>query len=439
MCSLCYPAAQGHLGFVLRLFYTILLYLLAPVVLLRLAWRGIRSPAYLRRWKERFGFIEPALGERVIWLHAVSVGEVQAAEPLIRRLLEDYSDYSLLITTVTPTGSARVLELFGDEVAHVYAPYDLPGTVTRFLDRVQPHLAIVMETELWPNLFHACSHAGVPLLLVNARLSEKSLRRYRRVAGLVRQTLQQVTMIAAQTDADAERFRRLGAHADRVIVSGNLKFDQGLPADIRVRATAMRNDWGVDRPVWIAASTHEGEDELLLDVQRRLRKSLENPLLVIVPRHPERFERVADACRKHGLVTVLRSERRSCSDRVQVFVGDSMGELMLFYAAGDVAFVGGSLVPHGGHNMLEPAAMGLPVVSGPHVFNFALIAELLTAAGACEIVHGPAELAKVVGRWLQDPGARRVAGERGLQVVEQNRGALQKVMAMVGEQLGSTG
>ena len=415
----------------MRAFYTILLYLLAPVVLLRLAWRGIRSPAYLRRWKERFGFIEPALGERVVWLHAVSVGEVQAAEPLIRSLLEDYSDYSLLITTVTPTGSARVQELFGDEVAHVYAPYDLPDTVARFIDRVQPRLAIVMETELWPNLFHTCSHAGIPLLLVNARLSEKSLGGYRRVAGLVRQTLLQVTMVAAQTDADADRFIMLGADRDRVQVIGNLKFDQSAPVDIVERAAAIRQDWGAGRPVWIAASTHEGEDELLLDAQRQLRKSVDNPLLVIVPRHPERFERVADACRKRGLETVLRSERLPCTDNVQVFVGDSMGELMLFYAAGDVAFVGGSLVPHGGHNMLEPAAMGLPVVTGPHVFNFTLICKLLTAAGACETVHSPAELAKVVGNWLLDPGARQVAGERGLQVVEQNRGALQSVMGII--------
>ena len=419
----------------MRIIYTLLLYLLAPLVLLRLAWRGLRAPDYWRRWPERFGFIEPPLGARVIWIHAVSVGEVQAAEPLVRALLEKYPAHSLLVTTVTPTGSARVMALFGDEVAHVYAPYDLPGAVKRFFLRVRPQLAIVMETELWPNLFHACRDRQVPLLLVNARLSEKSMTGYLRVKRLVARTLGNITDIAAQGEADAQRFERLGAQQDRITVSGNLKFEQRIPPNLLERAEVLRRDWGTGRPVWVAASTHEGEDELLLDVFTRLRERFADCLLVLVPRHPERFESVAELCRQRGLNIVLRSEMRPCDADTRVFVGDSMGELPLFLAAADVAFVGGSLVPHGGHNLLEPAGLGIPVVTGPHVFNFTEICELLLQAGACEKVGNTEELAVTLGRWLGDANERHRVGEQGRAVVEKNRGALQTVLAMVDRHL----
>jgi 3-deoxy-D-manno-octulosonic-acid transferase len=415
--------------------YTLLLYLLVPLVLLRLAWRGLRAPDYWRRWPERFGFIEPPLGARVIWIHAVSVGEVQAAEPLVRALLENYPAYSLLVTTVTPTGSARVTALFGDEVAHVYAPYDLPGAVKRFFLRVRPQLAIVMETELWPNLFHTCRDRQVPLLLVNARLSEKSMTGYLRVKRLVARTLGNITDIAAQGEADAQRFERLGAQQDRIAVSGNLKFEQRIPPNLLERAEVLRRDWGTGRPVWVAASTHEGEDELLLDVFSELRERFADCLLVLVPRHPERFESVAELCRQRGLNIVLRSEMRPCDADTRVFVGDSMGELPLFLAAADVAFVGGSLVPHGGHNLLEPAGLGIPVVTGPHVFNFTEICELLLQAGACEKVGNTEELAVTLGRWLGDANERHRVGEQGRAVVEKNRGALQTVLAMVDRHL----
>jgi 3-deoxy-D-manno-octulosonic-acid transferase len=419
----------------MRILYTLLLYLLVPLVLLRLAWRGLRAPAYWRRWPERFGFIEPPPGERVIWIHAVSVGEVQAAVPLVRALLEKYPAYSLLLTTVTPTGSARVTALFGEEVAHVYAPYDLPGVVQRFFQRARPQLAIVMETELWPNLFHACRTRQVPLLLVNARLSARSVAGYRRVKPLVAQTLENVTEIAAQGEADAARFVQLGAPPERITVSGNLKFEQRIPPGLLERAAVLRRDWGTDRPVWVAASTHEGEDEQLLEVFKKLRESFAKCLLVLVPRHPERFAAVAELCRQHGLNIVLRSERRPCESDTQVFVGDSMGELPLFLAAADVAFVGGSLVPHGGHNLLEPAALGVPVASGPHMFNFTEICELMLQAGACEVVGNGDELAATLGRWLADENERHRVGERGRQVVEKNRGALQTVLTMIDRHL----
>ena len=406
-----------------------------PVVILRLAWRGIRAPEYWRRWPERFGTIAPALGERVIWIHAVSVGEVMAAEPLVQVLFKQRPDHSILITTVTPTGSARVTALFGNDVAHVYAPYDLPVVVSRFLGRVRPQLAIVMETELWPNLFHACQQRSVPLLLVNARLSEKSVRGYRRVRSLAAQTLSAVTEIAAQSEQDASRFKSLGAAASRITVTGNMKFEQRTPPGLLEQAEMLRQDWGVDRAVWVAGSTHEGEDELLLDVFRQLRKQFGNCLLVLVPRHPERFERVAELCRQRGYNTVLRSEQTPCKPETDVFIGDSMGELALFYAASDVAFTGGSLVFHGGHNLLEPAALGVPVVTGSHVYNFVEICELLLQAGACEKVENTGELLNILSRWLGDADERHRVGQRGRTVVEKNRGALQSVMTMIDRHL----
>lgn len=419
----------------LRKLYTLLLYLLTPFVIARLAWRGIRAPAYWRRWPERFGTIEPAPGERVIWIHAVSVGEVLAAEPLVQALLEQHPQHSLLLTTVTPTGSARVTALFGNTVAHVYAPYDLPAAVSKFLNRVRPQLAIVMETELWPNLFHACQQRSIPLLLVNARLSERSVAGYQRVHGLASQTLSAVTELAAQSELDAGRFRSLGADERRIRVTGNMKFEQRIPPGLLERAAVLRRDWGVGRTVWVAGSTHEGEDELLLDVFRQLRQQFRDCLLVLVPRHPERFESVAALCRHRGYHTVLRSEGVACTPDTEVFIGDSMGELPLFYAAADVAFVGGSLVPHGGHNLLEPAALGVPVVTGPNVFNFVEICELLLQAGACEKVENTAGLLHTVSLWLADANERHRVGQRGREVVERNRGALQSVLAMIDRHL----
>ena len=415
----------------MRSLYTAFLYLLAPLVVLRLAWRGLRAPGYWRRWPERFGDISPAVGEQVIWIHAVSVGEVQAVAPVVRALLERHQQYSLLVTTVTPTGSAQVAELFGDHVAHVYAPYDLPGAVARFLERVRPQLAIVMETELWPNLFHACSHAGIPLLLVNARLSDRSMSGYVRFGKLIGSTLAATTEIMAQGSQDARRFEALGTDSRKITVSGNLKFEQQLSPDLPVQAAALSREWGVGRLVWVAGSTHEGEDELVLDVFRRVRKQLPDCLLVLVPRHPERFDVVAELARHRGYNTVLRSDHVACTPDTSVFVGDSIGELMLFYAAADVAFVGGSLVHTGGHNLLEPAAVGTPVITGPYVSNFTDICDLLVAAGACRVVESTAELEVAVLQWLQDADARSLAGRQGCDVVAVNRGALETVMTTV--------
>lgn len=419
----------------MRSLYSLVLYLLTPLVLLRLAWRGLRAPAYWQRWGERFGFVPVTEGAAPIWVHAVSVGEVQAAVPLLRALLKRYPDVPLLVTTTTPTGSEQVLNLFETRVQHVYMPYDLPDVVQRFLTRTHPRLALIMETEIWPNLYHACAKRGIPVLLVNARLSARSATGYQRVQRLTAATLSCLRGIAAQGHTDAEHLIRLGAPPDRVKVTGSIKFDMKIPASLTERAAVLRRDWGLQRPIWIAASLHEGEDEMILDAHRSVRARFPTALLVLVPRHPERFARVAALCREQGWNTVLRSEQKPTSADTAVFVGDSMGELLLFFAATDVAFIGGSLVPHGGHNPLEASAQRIPVLFGPHMFNFALIAQLLLEAGAAREVGDSGQLADSVAHWLADPAVRNTAGERGAAVVEANKGAREAVLAMVEEAL----
>lgn len=419
----------------MRSLYSLILYLLTPLVLLRLAWRGLRAPAYWQRWSERFGFVPATEGDAPIWVHAVSVGEVQAAVPLLRALLKRYPDVPLLVTTTTPTGSEQVLNLFETRVQHVYMPYDLPDVVQRFLTRTRPRLALIMETEIWPNLYHACAKRGIPVLLVNARLSERSAAGYQRVHRLTAATLSCLRGIAAQGRTDADHLINLGAPPERVKVTGSIKFDMRIPASLTERAAVLRRDWGLQRPIWIAASSHEGEDEMILDAHRSVRARFPTALLVLVPRHPERFARVAALCREQGWNTVLRSEQVPTSADTAVFVGDSMGELLLFFAATDVAFIGGSLVPHGGHNPLEAAAQRIPVLFGPHMFNFALIAQLLLEAGAAREVGDSGQLADSVVHWLADPEVRNTAGERGAAVVEANKGAREAVLAMVDEAL----
>jgi 3-deoxy-D-manno-octulosonic-acid transferase len=420
-----------------RILYTLIIYLLTPFALLRLVWRGLRARGYWQRWGERFGFVPVHEGPAPIWVHAVSVGEVQAAAPLLHVLLKRYPELPVLVTTTTPTGSTQLRSLFESRVSHVYMPYDLPGAVARFLDRARPRLALVMETEIWPNLYHACARRGVPVLLVNARLSARSADGYRRAGALTAATLSCLRGIAAQSRADADRLIGLGAAPERVHVTGSIKFDMKVPASLTEQAAVLRRDWGVHRPVWIAASTHEGEDELVLEAHRRIRMRFPNALLVLVPRHPERFTRAAALCREQGWETVLRSEQAPTPADAAVFVGDSMGELLLFFGAADVAFIGGSLIPHGGHNPLEASAQRVPVLFGPHMFNFEQIAQLLLEAGAAREVGDSGQLADSVMQWLADPAARDAVGERGAAVVEANRGARDAVLAMVGEALPS--
>lgn len=414
----------------LRGLYNVLLYLLLPLVLLRLYWRGRNEAGHRQRWAERLGYI-PALPQAgCLWIHAVSVGEVRAALPLIRALRVRYPETPLLVTTTTLTGSRQVLDALNGQVHHVYAPYDLPGAVRRFLQHVQPRLTILMETELWPNLLRGCALSGVPVLLANARLSERSARGYRRVQPLTAAMLRDVTLIAAQSEADTGRFRALGA--PRVRTVGNLKYDLEVPDSLLEQGRALRRDlFGDRRPVWIAASTHVGEEEQILQAFIAVTARWPDLLLLLVPRHPERFAAVAGLCEQQGLSLVRRSERRACRPETAVFLGDSMGELLLFYAAADLAFVGGSLVPTGGHNVLEPALLGLPVLFGPHMFNFTEAAERLLAAQAAWQINSVEELEEAIRSQLAAPNGGRDFGERGKMVVEQHRGGLQTLLGCV--------
>lgn len=424
----------------MRVIYTSFFYMLLPFVLLRLLWRSVASPAYARRWAERFGFF-PALTthKKVVWLHTVSVGEFLAALPLIRRLQAD-ERLQLVITTTTPTGSERVRATLGDSIFHVYAPYDLPDVLARFLKRVKPSLYLVMETELWPNTLAVCAQRNIPTLLINGRLSEKSARGYARFGALTKPMLQNLSRAAIQNPTDAARFVVLGLPNAHVIVTGNIKFDLSLSDDLRVQAATLKTQLSNNgqRLVLIAASTHQGEDEIILDAFAQVRASsfaaARTAVLVLVPRHPERFERVGQLCVSRGFSTVRRSEH-SWNDANDILLGNTMGELMLMFGASDIAFVGGSLVPNGGHNFIEPAAWGLPLVSGEHLFNFAEVARLLTDAGALTTVNSDRALADEFIRLLGDESLRMQSGTAALQVAVDNRGALDKTLLVIAEYL----
>lgn len=419
-----------------RFVYTVLHLLAMPLILVRLVWRARLNRDYLDCLHQRFGFGAPDLRARApIWIHAVSVGEAQAAVPVARALAERYPQHPLLFTTTTPTGRDRVRQTLGGTVAHRYVPYDLPWLVGRFLDRVRPRAVIVMETELWPNLFAACAARRIPLVLANVRLSERSARGYRHVGALSAGMLACVNAIAAQSEADAARMLALGADPGAVQVTGSIKFDLHLPASLREQAQVLRREFGTERSVFIAASTHEGEDVQVLDAFARILHAIPRCLLVLVPRHPERFAATAALSRKRGYATATRSRPPRRYDDVDVFVGDSMGELPLFYAASDVAFVGGSLVPTGGHNMLEPAALGLPVLFGPHVFNFSEISRMLLDVGAAWQVADARALGERALALLEDANLRHNVGDRGRQFVERNRGALERLMTIIDQQL----
>ena len=413
----------------MRYLYSAILYFLAPIVFIRL-W--IRSPEHRKSTRERFGQGKPSLPSgRVFWIHAVSFGEVQAARPLIQALRKRWPDLHLLVTTTTITGAAQVQNTLVDAygVVHCYAPYDLPGVVGRFLDRVAPQILILMETELWPNLIFACKSRGIPVVLANARLSEKSARGYRRFRSLTQETVRNLCLIAVQSQADRDRFVSLGAFREQIQITGNLKFDLGTPKDAVERAEVFRQQIGQHRPVWIAASTHEGEEEIALAAHLEVRKHLPDALLILVPRHPERFSKALSLCREFP--TVSWSEQLVPTKEHAVYLGNTMGQLPFFYAISDVAFVGGSLVPVGGHNPLEAAAVGKPVLLGPHCFNFSEITRLLHEACAAKTVQTASSLADLLVEWLQDPVLRNEMGNRGRQVVEANRGALNNLLTFL--------
>lgn len=420
-----------------RFIYSVVFYLITPLIILRLVIRGLAAPNYRKRWGQRFGFFTPSESSKeTIWLHAVSVGETLAAVPLVKALQEKYPERRLLITCMTPTGSERITAAFGDSVDHSYAPYDTPGAVARFLKRVQPKMLIIMETELWPNTVAACYKRQIPVILANGRLSEKSARGYARVSKLSGPMVAQLSAVAAQHGDDGGRFTALGLPVEKLHITGNIKFDLELNAQIRLSAEALRQQWdGTNqRPILLAASTHRGEDEIILQAFSLIKQSVNNALLVLVPRHPERFNQVGDLCLDAGYSLARRSNNDS-TDNADILLGDTMGELMTFFGACDIAFVGGSLVANGGHNMIEPAAWGKPTLSGLSVFNFAEVSRLLAEAGGLSLVEDAAALAESVIELMKNPEQAQQMGLSAQQVAEANRGALERLLAVIDNSL----
>lgn len=412
-----------------RRLYTLLLWLLLPIIPLRLLWRGRRQPAYRRHMAERFGSYPSAPNDSrpLIWLHAVSVGETRAAAPLVDALLERYPGHRVLLTHMTPTGRATGEELFGDRVQRAYLPYDYPFAVQRFLHRFRPTLGLLLETELWPNLIAGCKAQNVPLLLVNARLSEKSARRYARLPNLSRESLQKLAAVAAQTEDDAQRLADLGARSPAVV--GNLKFDIPPPSGMLERGKELRRQFGESRPVFLAASTRDGEEALLLEALQQANQP--DFLTVIVPRHPQRFDEVAGLLAKHGISFQRRSENRPVPPETWVVLGDSMGEMFAYYAACDVAFIGGSLLPYGGQNLIEACAVGVPVLIGPHTFNFTQASELAVAADAAQRVESGKELVDAAATLLADPARRMTMQEAGKAFASRHQGATRRIMEIL--------
>jgi len=414
----------------LRGLYSVALYALVPITVYHLIWRGFRQKEYFQRWNERYAVYDHAPHASTVWIHAVSVGEVNAAAPLVNALRTLRPDLRLLVTTITPTGSARVHDLWNTSVEHVYLPYDLPGAVSRFLAHFRPRLALVMETELWPNLLLGCRDRRIPAYIVNARLSERSLRGYRVLKPLIARALRTVRRVLAQSAADAERFVRLGAVPSRTLATGNLKYDIAISEAWPAFAAGFREHAG-GRPVWIAASTHVEEEAAVITTHQRIRARWPNALLLWAPRHPERFKAVTQQCVHAGWRVSTRRLTQWPDRDDGVFVIDTLGELMSFYGCAQVAFVGGSLQDIGGHNLLEPAAVGTAIVTGPHLRNFREIADQLLAAGALCVGADASAVGTLVETLISDPQTRAAMNAAGHALVEKGRGALGRTLAAI--------
>ncbi len=408
--------------------YTLLFTLSLPCILLRLWWRGRRSPGYRQKVPERLGYYSTKkMPSNTLWLHAVSYGEAVAAEPLIAELLKRYPDRPLLITTMTPTGAARIAQRFGDKVIHQYIPYDLPGPTKRFMEHNQPSVGIIMETELWPNLLKACSKFQVPILLANARLSEKSHKNYYRIKKLTKKMLDQIDIIAAQSELDASRFAQLGADSQRLTTCGNIKFDVAPRPDLCDAGLEWRKHCA-DRPLWMAASTHPGEEEQVFSSHQAILKQFPSALLILAPRHTDRVEQVVELCRNINLSVERYTQNECPSSGTQVFIVDVMGQLPKFYRAAEIAFVGGSLMPIGGHNIIETASAQAAIIVGPHMHNFTAVADEFKQAQASTLVTSSDELAKSVLDFLQNTARREKQIQLANVIVEKNSGALEKLL-----------
>jgi 3-deoxy-D-manno-octulosonic-acid transferase len=421
----------------MRYIYTVLFYLLTPLILLRLYWRGFKAPEYRKRWKERLAVYNKKYPGNVIWIHAVSVGESVAVFPLIKLLQQGYPTDNFLVTTTTPTGSARVKDGLAASVSHVYLPYDLPIVIKRFLTIFRPKIAIIMEKEIWPNLYYQCNQNNIPLTIINARLSAKSAKAYKKIPGLVIPALENVSFIATQTEEDKKRFIEIGAKADYIEVTGNLKFDVKINEELIQQAKSIKAQLFKDRFIWIIASTHQGEEIIFYELYLLLKKRIPELLLLVVPRHPERFKEVKQLAEKMQLKACMRSSKKLIKTDTDVYVADTMGELTLLYGAADISFVGGSLVPVGGHNILEPAAMNIPIIFGPHMFNSKEIAKDVVSLGAAIECMDKEEIMENVIRMYENQKERKTMVLAMSQFLKNNQGATETTEKLISRLLSS--
>ena len=419
----------------MRAFYSCLFYLIVPFILARLIWRSIKAPAYRYRWGERFALYNQRFAQDVIWFHAVSVGEAEALFPLVKQIQLQHPDEKLLITTTTPTGSARVKAVMREDAEHVYLPYDMPDAINRFMRCFRPKMAVIMETEIWPNLFACCGRNEVPLYIINARLSEKSANGYQKITALVSQALGNVKLIAAQTEDDAKRFLAIGAKTEKVRTLGNIKFDVDVPSEVIRQGEQLKADLFSGRFVWLIASTHKDEEFIFLEIYNEIKREIPELLLVVVPRHPERFGEVKKLCDRYGLAVVTRTSGGPCYQSTDVYLADTMGELKMLYSASDVAFIGGSMVPVGGHNILEAAAVGTPVLFGPYMANFKAIAEGVLIQGAAVQCQNKDEIIQTIIALYADSAFRQSLAEKGKAFVLRNQGAITKIVDILSQDI----
>lgn len=415
----------------MRFLYTLVLRLAMPVILLRLLWRSKRQPAYRHRWNERLAWFSTPEMKPGLWLHAVSFGESIAAIPIIKYFLESHPGFPITVTNMTPTGSELIRATFAERVFNVYAPYDLPGILRRFIKKINPKVVVIIETELWPNMLHELKKQNIPAVLANGRLSARSAANYKKIKSLTKSMLNSFTTLLVQTDVEAKRYIDLGCSPEKIQVTGSIKFDVSVPETLAESTKLLRKKLGENREIFIAASTHAGEEEIILDAFVAAKKEIPDLLLVLVPRHPERFEQVAKLCLAHDYKVVKRSSHQPCDSDTDIFLGDTMGEMFLFYSVADVAFVGGSFVPVGGHNVLEPAALAKAIIVGSHMENFLHITNLLKQANGIRQVNDIETLVKSIIQLIQIPSLRRELGFNAEKVVAANRGALAKHLEVI--------
>lgn len=426
-----------------RFLYSVVLYLLAPMLFCKLTVRIFKDKKYLDRLVQRFGYglasleaTEQSQEALRVWIHAVSVGEVNAAVPLVKKIKENFPDSAIILTTMTPTGAVQANNALAGDIRHCYLAYDYPGSVQRFLRTIQPSIAIFMETEIWPNYLAACGKKQIPTILANSRLSEKSYRGYRHFRRLIASSLSRVDEIAAQAQMDAGRLLNLGAKNDAMHITGNIKFDLVVSDDIKQRALTLRSRLGTQRPIWIAGSTHSSEEAKVLEAHAEIKRGCPAVLLILVPRHPERAAEVCKLCARNDLQTIFLSELNGdLAKDADIVIGDKIGQLPMLISSSDVAFIGGSLVPVGGHNILEACAVSVPVIFGPHMFNFQKIADQVLARGAGLQVDDQGELAETASKLLNDPTLRQRYGSAGKRFVEDNQGAVERIYKLVEKHL----